>query len=96
MHEELTVGPGPPLRVSSLPNPVRDRCLVRYGLPAAGKVRIVIYDASGRVVKVLVKGELRQGAHSHVLDVKRLPGGVYFLKLSLGDESVTHKLTVVK
>jgi hypothetical protein len=84
------------LHISGVPNPVHERCLVRYELPGMSTVTMVIYDASGRMVSVPVEGEIQQGDHSYVVDVRRLASGIYFLKLSVDDESVTHKLTVVK
>jgi hypothetical protein len=78
-----------------MPNPVRDHCVIHYGLAVKCMIKMVLYDASGRVISVLAVGE-EEGERTRLLDLSGLASGVYFVKLSIGDHSYTQKLTVVR
>ena len=72
------------LRLSAAPNPLVGRTQVRYSLPAAGRVRIELYDAAGRLVRVVSQGRQDAGLHSAELDARDLAAGVYLLRLDTG------------
>jgi hypothetical protein len=68
-----------------------------YALPAAGAVRLCLYDLSGRQVRTLVSGEREAGAHTVEWDGRDergvpLPSGTYFARLTAGGRSVTRTL----
>lgn len=46
------------------PNPFRTATTVEFGLPRAAHVEIGVYDATGRLVKLLVDGEFAAGIHN--------------------------------
>jgi outer membrane protein assembly factor BamB len=50
------------------PNPSRGAGHIAFRLPAAGRVRLTIYDLAGRVVSRPVDGTLSQGRHEVVFD----------------------------
>jgi len=81
------------LGITVTPNPLaKGLATVRYSLPQAGPVRLVIYDVTGRDVvhRAFVAG--RSGAAT--LDLRNLASGVYLVKLDASGYSATHKLTV--
>jgi hypothetical protein len=78
------------------PNPMRDRCRIRYQLPKRSDIAVVVYDVSGRVVRVLAEGEVEQGINSLEFVASDLASGMYFLKLSVDGKSYTRKLTIIK
>jgi probable HAF family extracellular repeat protein len=78
------------------PNPAADRVAIRYDLPAAGRVRLEVYDALGREVAVLVDGDLPAGVHEAVLHVGRLAPGVYVARLAAGAGQVGRHLVVAR
>lgn len=63
------------------PNPVADELVMQVGKLPAGRYRLKVYDAAGRVVmeKYL---ELRGGAHTETMTVGSLRAGWYSLQLS--------------
>lgn len=71
-----------------VPSIVRDRCNIRYTLPAAGPADLSIYDAAGRKVRQLIAGNQRAGTH-HIYwnggdaQGQRLAPGIYFCRLDL-------------
>ena len=91
---------GGELAVSVGPNPVSTGGVVRVRLPAAGMVRVVVYDVLGRQVAVLADGERAAGTHDVALGAERLTPGVYVVRLTAGvgagAASVVRRVTVVR
>jgi hypothetical protein len=80
LPEQLTLSP------SGHPNPFRDRTAIRYGLPAPGHVRLVVYNVLGEAVRTLVAREEAAGLHEAVWDGTDAAGapvsaGLYLYRL---------------
>ena len=72
-----------------------------YTIPYPVKVRICIYDAYGRLVRVLADTFMKKGTYTAKwkTDMGRresTAGGVYFLRLSANGHTVSKKITIVK
>ncbi len=80
----------------NFPNPFNPTSVVRYHLPAAGDVRIAVYDLMGREVSMLAGGWKEAGVHEVVFDASLLPSGVYFYRLSAHGGVVTRKAVILK
>ena len=82
------------------PNPFNPSTNIRYEIPVAGDVRIVVYDLAGREVSVLLNASLSAGSYSvqwHGTDQNgvKLASGVYFVKLLAGDLSRFIRLSLI-
>ena len=86
------------------PNPARDGSTLRFRLHDAGRTRLDVYDLAGRRVRVIPGGPFAAGEHEMrwggVDDAgHRVAPGVYFLRLALGEGSMSHvesrKVTLV-
>ncbi len=78
------------------PNPFNPITLIRYTLPEAVDVRLVIFDVLGRRVRTLVDGPQAVGNHQVTFDALELPSGMYFYVLRAGDFSKTRVMILVK
>jgi len=78
------------------PNPFNPQTTIRYGLPQATTLRLVVFDAMGRRVRVLVDDRPSPGWHEVVFDASHLPSGVYFYRLEAGSFQATGKMLLVK
>ncbi|MBM3322763.1 T9SS type A sorting domain-containing protein, partial [candidate division WOR-3 bacterium] len=79
--------------VSITPNPLAAGfATLSYSLSRPGAAVVRVYDAAGRAV--LVRGLALGRAGSVGLDLRSLNAGVYLVKLSTDNTSVTHKLVV--
>ncbi len=83
------------------PNPLRSGTSLTFALPEAGKVRLVIYDTSGRTVRTLANGTYTAAVHRVIWDVRddggRLVGpGVYFARITAGTYEAERRLTVIR
>jgi hypothetical protein len=71
------------------PNPFGEGTAVRFALPEAAEVRLVVFDALGREVARPVDGALGAGWHEAVLDGSALPAGVYVVRMEARGSSGT-------
>jgi hypothetical protein len=83
--------------VGSVPNPSNRPTSIAYELPSAGRVRLDVYDAAGRLVRALVDDHARAGSHTARWDGKntngsRAPAGVYYARLQMAGSTVAKPL----
>ncbi len=76
------------LALEGYPNPFNPTATIRFGLPEAGKVTLVIYDLMGREVVRLVEGGRDAGWQAVVWDGRdargrEVPTGIYIARLSI-------------
>ena len=85
----------------NLPNPFREGTTIRYALPQAMDVRLMVYDVAGRAVRTLLNGMQRAGEGAVIWDGRNESGtqvgdGVYLYRLEAGDTNLTRKMIVVR
>jgi hypothetical protein len=88
-------------RATAYPNPFNPQTTIAWELPAAGPLRVDIFDASGRLVRNLWNGETEAGPGSVTWNGRDESGrhagaGVYLTRVISGAESLTSKITMVK
>jgi hypothetical protein len=93
--EELSVPKAYALE-QNYPNPFNPTTTINYQLPAAGQVKLVVYDALGREVATLVKGTRDAGYHKESFNASGLSSGLYFYQLKAGEQTFMKKMLLVK
>gem|GEM_PF-1557347 len=83
-----------PIPLTITPNPGRTKIKLNYSCSRAGKVRIAIYDPSGRLVLTPVVGIQPAGDHALNLDTHSLTAGVYLVRIATPDGLTTAPLTI--
>lgn len=78
------------------PNPVSSAARVTLALEAPAAARVVVMDALGRTVDVLMDGSLPSGETALRLDAAGLPAGVYAVVATVGAQRTTARVTVVR
>ncbi len=84
------------------PNPFNASTEISFMLPTQGDVKLEITDVLGKHVKTLANANMNSGNHILRWDgtddnLKECPSGVYFYKLSVGNDFVDKKqMTLVK
>jgi hypothetical protein len=83
------------------PNPFNPSTTIRYQLPGAAQVRLVVFDIAGRVISVLVDDLRQPGVHFSTWLAndalgQPLPSGVYFYRITAGRFSATRKMMLVR
>jgi len=88
---------GPVRFLNAAPNPFNHRSVIRFGLASAQAVKLEIYSAAGRRIKVLTHASLPAGDHQAVWNGadqggRTVPGGVYYAVLNAGQVKRSEKL----
>lgn len=84
------------LYITSRPNPFNPTAMISFTLPEAGKVRLIVYDITGRKVAVLTNGFMASGDYDIQFDGTGLASGVYFVRLVLNGSMAVEKMTLIK
>ncbi len=88
------------LRLTVAPNPLINQGVLHYTLSQPGRVRLVVYDISGRMQRVLRNEYQAAGSYSLPMDTKGLSAGVYLVRLEVDGREVmsstTGKVLVVR
>lgn len=80
----------------NFPNPFNPTTTIPYALPRAVKVQLILYDALGREVAVLVDRVQPAGRYRVRLNGENLAAGLYFYRLKAGDFVQMKKLVLIK
>ena len=86
---ELSLGP-------IYPNPFNATTTIKYSLPEASKVSIVICDLTGHLVIRLVNSVMPAGYHRSSLNATDLPSGLYFVRLEAAGQMFTQKVMLIR
>ncbi len=78
------------------PNPFNPSTMIKYSVPNASNVKLILYDALGRQVKVLTDGFKEAGNYSYTLNAEGFSSGVYIVRLSAGTSNKVIKITLAK
>jgi len=78
------------------PNPANQEVKLSYALMVVAPVRIEITDLAGRILETIDKGVELQGANHTTISCEKLTSGVYFIRLSVGDEITSKKLVITQ
>jgi hypothetical protein len=91
-REQMVLGP----ELAVPPSPFKERTRLSYCLPKPGRVRLEVFDLSGRTVAILVDGFKPAGRHSAAFSARNLAPGVYVARLSSAGSSTTRKLVLTE
>lgn len=83
------------------PNPFNPLTTIKFGLKERGHVSLRIYDAAGRLVKVLADREFAAGNHEEPWDGRdsggrQVSSGVYFYSIKSGAFKQTRKMVLMR
>jgi Secretion system C-terminal sorting domain len=101
LGDDLTSVPVPTPRAPALsldglrPNPTDRDLVVSFSLPSTEPATVELIDLSGRIV-VRHNSDAKPGSHLvNLQDVRALAPGIYLVRLTQGDRTVTRKACVV-
>ena len=82
--------------VSVYPNPFNDNTNLVLNLEANAEVSFDVFNALGQKVMSQNKGSLGAGSHTINLDFSAMENGFYFVTVTVGENTITKKITLVK
>ena len=84
------------------PNPFNPRTTLAFSLAQPAEVDLSVYDAAGRLVRRLIKGDLKAAGHHAVTWTgddsrgRRMASGVYFVRLRHGGDELLQRVVLLK
>jgi len=83
------------------PNPFNPTTTIKFDLPVASEIYLVVYDMLGREVVQLVKGHMEPGYHqvtwnSKTADGRAVPSGIYIARLASPEYTKSIKMALLK
>ncbi|MBK9471827.1 MAG: T9SS type A sorting domain-containing protein [bacterium] len=83
------------------PNPFNPITTVTFDLPQPGRVRLAVFDPSGRLVRSLVDEERVAGSHEVIWNGlsdhgQQVASGVYVCRMEAGPFRETRRMTLLK
>jgi hypothetical protein len=93
--------PGADFLAQNWPNPFNPATTIEFGLKESGHVSLRIYDAAGRLVRVLIDEDRPAGSYKAVWNGSdsagaKVSSGVYFYRLSAGEFIRTRKMVLLR
>ncbi|MBN2030312.1 T9SS type A sorting domain-containing protein [bacterium] len=87
--------------VQHFPNPFNEETVIRYQIREDAQVALTIYNSNGQEVIKLIDQKLSIGSYEVIWDgqdrIERVvPSGIYFYRLSVGDEVFVDKMMKVR
>jgi len=78
------------------PNPFNPSTKIKYQIPNASLVKLLVYDVLGNEVATLIDKEMQAGSYEVDFDASNLPSGIYFYTLNSGEFAKTRKMMLLK
>ncbi|MFH0736181.1 MAG: FlgD immunoglobulin-like domain containing protein [bacterium] len=99
--EDVNIVPSDFYMTQNYPNPFNPNTNIKFGLPNAGNVKIIIYNALGQEIKTLINKELNAGTYNLMWNGQnesgiKVPSGVYLYRIISGNFIDTKKMILIK
>ncbi len=78
------------------PNPFNPSTIIRFGLPAASRVTVEVFNTLGQKVATLFDGRKAAGVHHVQFDAGHLSDGVYLYRIQAGDVIAMKRMVLMK
>ncbi len=90
-----------PVLLQNTPNPGRPMTTIAFELPTAQKVRLQVFDPTGRLISTLADGPADAGLHSFSWSGQTDTGtavtsGVYYYRLQTDDRTMTRSMRFIR
>ena len=99
--EDISIVPDNYYMSQNYPNPFNPTTNIKFGLPNAGNVKIVIYNMLGQEIKTLINQTLNAGTYNLMWNGEnefgiKVTSGAYLYRISTNNFTDTKKLLLIK
>jgi len=84
------------LLLTNYPNPFSNSTTIGFTLKKNSKIKLSIYDLSGRLIQILADKELTSGEHRLEFSSGTISTGIYYCVLNTGESVETRKMIITK
>lgn len=78
------------------PNPFNPSTKIKFDLKNNSSVKLSVFDISGKIVNVLVNGDLKSGSYEYTWNATELASGIYFYRIETNSSSISKSMLFVK
>jgi hypothetical protein len=78
------------------PNIVKTDCRISFNIQQSGNIKLKLFDATGRLVKIVYNQYLEKGTHEMDVDFSGLRNGIYIVFLESASETYRAKFVKIK
>jgi enediyne biosynthesis protein E4 len=78
------------------PNPFNPVTKIKFAVRSSGKVKLNVYDVSGKITAKLIDNDLKPGTYETEFDASGLASGIYFYSIIAGNYIETKKMILIK
>jgi len=95
-NEAPAESPADFILLDAYPNPFNATTSITYAVPVETAVNLSVYNMMGQKVVTLVDGTVGAGVHEATWDAADNASGIYFYKLTAGNQVFTKRMTLLK
>lgn len=81
---------------ANYPNPFNPETVIRFRIPAAGKVNVSVYNTLGQRVSVLMDGRKKAGEYEITWNAREFASGIYYIILKAQGKQRVRKAILLK
>lgn len=78
------------------PNPSQDNTVLSFNLLNDVKLSISVFNSVGQKVAMLEEGNRQAGSHRYDINTSEFKEGLYFIQMTVDDNSISKKLLIVR
>jgi hypothetical protein len=78
------------------PNPAKGDLKIKFNLPNERKLTVKLYDVTGRLISEIFNGRLKIGTNEIPIRSNKLTAGIYFIRIKVGEDTITEKIIILK
>jgi hypothetical protein len=82
--------------LQTFPNPFNRSTRVIFHVPKKEWVKLTVFNIVGQKVATLVEGQFEKGTHHLTWNAERVPGGIYLIRMTAGEEHTAIKVVFSK
>jgi len=93
---ELFASPSEYILHQNFPNPFNTSTIISFYLPYNSKVKLLIYDLKGALIRTLVNEYLNTGVYKYTFDASSYSSGLFFYRLITDEVILSKKMLLIK
>jgi len=78
------------------PNPFNPTTTISFSITKNSFVKLKVFDITGKEIKTLVNDYRQAGNYNVTFDAANLPSGVYYYRLSAGQNTSVKRMALLK
>lgn len=82
--------------INTFPNPFNLSFKLSFNLTGTSKVKVELFDLSGKKVREIENKSLSIGNHQYLINTPELSSGIYFIRLTINSKVYSRKILLIK